>query len=266
MIRTARTATVAVALLVASASVAIGLPLLGPTGGTAAAQEGAPSDGLVITAVAMPPIAAPGWFNATATLENPGPREVTADVAFRFEGGPHDIVVQRRVTVPGNSAREVTFSLNTSGFPPDDYVAGVTTANSSELEDVELSNTAEVDFDEQQTNGTTVEVDSVFLPRGGYVAIHNSSLRDGAAVDSVIGTSAYLEPGYHESVTVRLFDVPGRQFATNRLTAAEMLVAMAHQETTGDQRFDFVATNGSADGPYLDGQQPVSDVANVSVG
>lgn len=265
MIRSARTATLAVALLVASASVAVGLPLLGPTGGTAAAQQGGPSDGLVVTAVAMPPIAAPGWFNATATVENPGPGEATADVAFRFEGGPHDIVIQRRVTVPGNSARRVSFSLNTSGFPPDEYIAGVTTANSSELEDVQLSNTAEIDFDAQRTNGTTVEVDSVFLPRGGYVAIHNSSLLDGAAVDSVIGTSGYLRPGFHQSVTVRLYDVPGRQFATDRLTAGEMLVAMAHQETTGDRRFDYVATNGTADGPYLDAGQPVTAAANVSV-
>lgn len=265
MNRSARTAAVAVAVLVAAGSVAVGAPLLAPAGGTAAAQQGEPSGALVITAVAMPSIATPGWFNATATLENPTGSEVTEEVAFRFEGGPHDVVVQRRVTVPPNATRRVSFSLDTSGFATDDYIAGVTTANSSELEEVELSTTAAVDLDTQETNGTTVEVDSVFLPRGGYVVVHNSSLLDGETVGSVIGTSDYLEAGFHRSVTVRLYDVPGASYDADRLSADATLVAMAHRETTGDRSFDFVSTDGTADGPYLDAGQPVTAAANVSV-
>ncbi len=266
MTRSTRTASFAVALLVAVASLAIGMPQNAPNDGTAAAQQGAQADrGFVVAAVEMPPIAAPGWFNATATIENPGATNRTADVAFRFEGGPHDVVVTRRLAVPGDSTRRVTFALNTTGFEPDDYVAGVTTANSSELEEVSLSTTADIDFDPQETNGTAVVVDSVFLPRGGYVAVHNSSRLEGPSIDSVIGASGYLGPGFHREVTVRLFDVPGARFATDRLTADEPLVAVAHRETTGNRTFEFVSSDGTDDGPYLDGPVPVAEASNVTV-
>lgn len=266
MTQSIRTAQFAVALLVAVASMAIGMPQHASNGGTAAAQAGAQADrGFVVTAVEMPPIAMPGWFNATATIENQGATDRTADVAFRFEGGQHDVVSTRSLTVPGDSMRRVTFALNTTGFEPDDYVAGVTTANSSELEEITLSTTADIDFDPQETNGTSVVVDSMFLPRGGYVAVHNSSRLEGPGVDSIIGASGYLPPGYHQEVTVRLYDVPGARYDVNRLTADEPLVAVAHRETTGDRTFAFVRSDGTDDGPYLDGPVPVAETSEVTV-
>ncbi len=261
-----RLAVITVELLVVLSAVAAGPPLLGPDVGTVTAQEGAqPREAFVVTGLDMPPIATPGWFNVTAEIRNPGEAVRTEDVAFRFEGGPHDIVVHRRLTVPGNSTRQVSFSLNTTGFEPDRYIAGVTTANSSELDRIELSTTAEIDLDPQETNGTAVVVDSVFLPRGGYVVIHNGSLERATAVESVIGTSAYLPTGFHEAVTVRLFDVPGARFETDRLTADGPIVAMAHQETSQNRTFNFVTSNGRADGPFLHDDEPVAEAANVTV-
>src|SRR6056297_2548255 len=65
---------------------------------------------------------------------------------------------------------------------------------------------ASVSFANQTSGGTTVTVDEVTLPNGGFVTIHDSSLTDGETFGSVAGTSAYLEAGTHENVTVTLAD------------------------------------------------------------
>ncbi len=100
---------------------------------------------------------------------------------------------------------------------------------------------ATVTFENQTSGGTTVTVDSVTLPNGGFVAIHDSTLADGAVLSSVRGTSAYLEAGTHENVTVTL-DEPISEDAT--------LIAMPHKDTDGDRIYEFVASSGGADGPY----------------
>ncbi|PSP74757.1 hypothetical protein BRC86_04925, partial [Halobacteriales archaeon QS_3_64_16] len=51
----------------------------------------------------------------------------------------------------------------------------------------ESNETAAVEFNNQTTEGTTVTVDSVTVPDGGFVAIHNLSLQDGNTLGSVIG-------------------------------------------------------------------------------
>jgi hypothetical protein len=123
---------------------------------------------------------------------------------------------------------------------------------------------AGVAFDDQTTNGTTVTVDSVFLPDGGYVVVHNSSLLDGEVVGSVIGVSEYLGPGLNEDVEVTLFDVPGATFDRTELSENETLIAMAHTDD-GNETFEFVTSNGTQDGPYLAGGAPVTDSANVTL-
>jgi hypothetical protein len=123
---------------------------------------------------------------------------------------------------------------------------------------------AAVAFEDQTTNGTTVTVDSVFLSDGGYVVVHNSSLQDGDVVGSVIGVSEYLEPGLNEDVEITLFDVPGATFDRTALTENETLIAMAHTDDS-NETFDFVASNGTQDGPYLANGTPVTDSANVTL-
>jgi hypothetical protein len=84
---------------------------------------------------------------------------------------------------------------------------------------------ASVSFEAQTSGGHTVTVDSVTLPEGGFVTIHDSSLQDGETFASVVGSSAYLEPGTYENVTVTL-DEP--------ISETESLVAMPHEDTDGD--------------------------------
>jgi hypothetical protein len=124
---------------------------------------------------------------------------------------------------------------------------------------------ATVSFSDQTTDGTTVTVDSVNMTDGGFVTIHDSTLLEGEVLGSVIGVSEFLEPGLNENVTVTLFDVPGAEFDRTALTENETLIAMPHRDTNGNGTYDFLTTDGAEDGPYLDGDTPVTDAANVTV-
>ncbi|MFC5279443.1 CARDB domain-containing protein [Halorubrum rubrum] len=132
--------------------------------------------------------------------------------------------------------------------------------------DAPAGNDATVAFSDQTTNGTAVTVDSVNTSDGGFVVIHDDSLLDGEVTGSVIGVSEYLEPGEHENVTVTLFDdVPGATFDRTELTGNETLIAMPHRDTNANGTYDFVATDGSEDGPYVANGSAVTDAANVTV-
>jgi hypothetical protein len=113
-------------------------------------------------------------------------------------------------------------------------------------------------------NGTAVTIETTTLSEGGYVAIHNESLLDGDAVGSVVGVSEYLEAGTYENLSVVLYNVSGAEFDDTELTENETLIAMPHQETNDNETYDFVATNGTADGPYTDEGGAIVDNATVA--
>ncbi|WP_455768347.1 DUF7282 domain-containing protein, partial [Haloferax volcanii] len=115
--------------------------------------------------------------------------------------------------------------------------------------------TTAVSFENQATGGTTVTVDSVTLPEGGFVTIHDASVTDGNVLGSVVGSSAYLDAGTHEDVTVHL-DEPVEESGT--------FVAMPHMDSDGDRVYSFVAANGEADGPYTADGSAVVDTATVN--
>jgi hypothetical protein len=125
--------------------------------------------------------------------------------------------------------------------------------------------TASVTFDDQSTGGRTVRIGSVTVSEGGFVAIHDASLLDGAVLESVIGVSAYLEPGSHEDVTVTLFDVPGGEFESTMLEEDQPLIAMPHLDTNGNDTYDFLTSGGQADGPYTADGKAVVDEAAITV-
>lgn len=128
---------------------------------------------------------------------------------------------------------------------------------------------ATIGFDEQSSNGSVVVVNETTLAEGGFIAIY-------AENGTVIGNSSYLEPGEHENVTVEL-DVT--------LEETQVLVAVAHADTNGDERFDFNVSEAQAaattaetttgetttemdvtDSPYLVDGLPVTDVAYIAIG
>jgi len=121
---------------------------------------------------------------------------------------------------------------------------------------VSPSDRATVSANDTATSGYYVSVDTVYVPEGGFVTIHDSTVLEGATFDSVRGTSDYLEPGLHRNVGVHL-DEP--------LEEADTLVPMAHRDTNDNQEYDFVTSEGAADGPYTHEGDAVVDTARASV-
>ncbi|SDJ35058.1 hypothetical protein SAMN05216226_102253 [Halovenus aranensis] len=116
---------------------------------------------------------------------------------------------------------------------------------------------ATVSFSDQETDGMAVLVDSAELDDGGFVTIHDSTLLDGDALGSVVGVSEYLQPGSYEDLEIVLDE---------EMTEDDTLVAMPHRDTNGNEEYDFVESEGGADGPYLNGEgSAVVDDATVTV-
>ena len=101
---------------------------------------------------------------------------------------------------------------------------------------------ATVTMSDKQTDGSTVVVDRTELADGGFIAVHDSSLLDGATLDSVVGVSGYLGAGVHEDVRVELDD---------ELDEEDTLIPMPHRDTNDNEEYDFVDSNGSEDGPFV---------------
>jgi len=137
--------------------------------------------------------------------------------------------------------------------------------------------TAQVEMGDQESDGATITVDSVGLPRAGYVAIHDTRLQGGQPLDSVVGVSDYLPAGFHRDVSVTLFaGVPGQSQSTfdaspfPNVDAGETgdgtLISLPHEETGGDQSYDFIASGGTEDPPFFDENgNPIVDPATVTV-
>jgi hypothetical protein len=208
-------------------------------------------------------------ISVTATVTNPNEDNATQDVDFRFDGG---LLAQESVTLGADESTDVTFNATLAGVAEGTYIHGVLTRDSGQLAtlDVEAANETEapapatVNFSDQETDGTSVVVESTTLPEGGFVAIHDSSLLDGNVIGSVIGVSERLSPGLHENVTVELFTVPGGPNETE-LTESDTLIAMPHLDTNMNGMYDFVVSEGMEDGPYVDNGSAVTAAANVTV-
>lgn len=141
------------------------------------------------------------------------------------------------------------------GSPGDEAFGIVPTVDrQTEADDEE---TATVSFGNQSTEGGSVTVDSVSVPEGGFVVMHDSTLvTDGDALGSVVGVSDYLDAGDHEDVTVDLPD---------GIDEDQELIAMPHRDTNGNEGYDFADSEGSEDGPYTADGGAVTDAGQVTV-
>ena len=114
-----------------------------------------------------------------------------------------------------------------------------------------LNQTAGITFQNDTPNDTTVMIERVVVPEGGFLAIHAADNATGAyvtaedvSVGPVLGNSTYLGPGVHSNVVVQL-DRP--------LDESQTLVAMPHRDTNDNQDYDFP----EADDPYTVDGAPV---------
>lgn len=116
----------------------------------------------------------------------------------------------------------------------------------------------------QYFNGTTIYIDSVTVPKGGFVTVHDSSLRDGGVAESVIGTSEYLSPGRHTNVKVDLYqNVRGADYRQQKIKNNAMIYTIPCFDTNSNKQFDFVTTEGGKDGPYVKNGSVIVDDAYV---
>ncbi|WP_459194341.1 DUF7282 domain-containing protein [Halosimplex sp. J119] len=122
---------------------------------------------------------------------------------------------------------------------------------------------ASVQFSNQESNGTDVVVDSHTLSESGYVAFHDPSLLDGEVAGSVIGVTDYQEPGIEYRTEASLYDVPGGDFDETELTETTPIVAMPHRETSGNEEYNFLTSDGQEDGPFTEAGLPVVDLGHV---
>lgn len=168
-----------------------------------------------------------------------------------------------------------TITLNDESGNVVDRVTGYDTPediedNCGDIDDAPITNaTAEIVFNDQESNGTGVVVESVTIPDGGFVVIHDrSNLSQGEIEESVIGAT-YLEPGATATLPVGLFDLadddlPDKEFDRTRLTEDQTLVAVVYRDTDDDQQYDFLSTDGDDDDPYVaDDGSAIGDFAAI---
>jgi surface glycoprotein (TIGR04207 family)/PGF-CTERM protein len=101
---------------------------------------------------------------------------------------------------------------------------------------------------------SSVTVDEVYLPTGGFVTIHDGTLSDDP-IGSVRGTSDYLGEGNHSDVEVSLDDP---------YTEDGEAIAMPHQDTDENEEYDFVSSGGEDDAPYTVDDTAVTATASVT--
>lgn len=119
---------------------------------------------------------------------------------------------------------------------------------------------AAVDFENQQLSGSSITVGEVTVSDGGFVAVHDARLLQGAPLESVVGVSEALEPGRHRNVVVEL-DSP--EDITEVALPAPPLVPMPHHDSNGNGEYDFVTSQGQDDPPYTKAGNAVVDVGLV---
>ncbi|MCL7416527.1 MAG: hypothetical protein M8354_01640 [Halalkalicoccus sp.] len=116
---------------------------------------------------------------------------------------------------------------------------------------------ASVTLTDQASDGACIVVDGATLPEGGFVAIHDGSLRSADdPSESLRGVSPLLEAGTHGRIGVPLDDP---------LAETQRVWATLHRDTNGTRTFDFAVTAGDEDGPYTVEGRPVTADACITI-
>jgi len=284
-------AVLAATALAVTTAAAGGAPVDSPGGGTfqadapnasanasiAVANQTRDGQSVFVTSATLPD----GGF---VVLEEAGPNGSVVGVSLPLGPGTHEGRVTLR-GVPGAAANVSRLGANTTLVATlhrdtdgdgrfDGLVAsgtdGAYTANGTPVADRarvtvppdERPTTPAIALANRTTNGTTVTVESVTLPDGGYVGVHRGPYDASNATSSAIGATGYLDPGSYENVTVTVGAVPGVNATESNRTVR--LSAVAYRDSDGDRRFQYATSNASEDEPYVD-DGPVNASAVVTV-
>jgi uncharacterized protein (DUF1684 family) len=92
-----------------------------------------------------------------------------------------------------------------------------------------------------QPAGTTISIDSVNIPDGGFVVIHASDEEGDPIAPESIGHVA-VEPGTHENVSVELDE---------EVASGDKVFVMLHEDTGEEGTYEFGADNTDVDLPTV---------------
>ncbi len=122
-----------------------------------------------------------------------------------------------------------------------------------------LNQSAGFTFTDGEPNTTTVVLERVVVPEGGFLVVHEArnvsgdyASAENVSVGPVVGNSTYLEPGEHSNVVVELNET---------ISESQTLVAMPHRDTNDNQQYEFP----EADDPYTMDGAPVVETAYIIV-
>jgi PGF-CTERM protein len=159
------------------------------------------------------------------------------------------------VSVSAGGALAATVSLQGQQSPTG--TPGTETGDSSTTVGAgNQSGTPSVTFNDQQTSGQSVLIQSVTVPQPGFIVIYDSS-RSGNETNQIIGSFHLLGSGTFQDIPVSL-DTPMNQSAS--------LTAVIHRDTNSNGRFDYVSSNGTQDRPLTpQGDRRIVDIAQVTI-
>lgn len=112
-----------------------------------------------------------------------------------------------------------------------------------------------VTFNDQESSGESILVQSATLPENGFIAIYDSS-RSGNATNQIVGASYPLSAGTSDNIRIQ-FDQP--------VSESKSLTAVVHTDSNGNDQFDYVSSNGQQDPPLMQGDRRIVDIAQVDV-
>ena len=122
---------------------------------------------------------------------------------------------------------------------------------------VVASPVASITAGESTTTGDAVRIESASLSSGGWVVVHQDGINS-----TVLGKSAYLEPGEHQGVIIPL-DKPVRENTS--------VYIVPHQDTDKDRQFDYegppyLPNTKQTDGPYKSQAAGTQPGVSIEVG
>ena len=159
-------------------------------------------------------------------------------------------VVLRLIT-PGSTTGKIKLVLAIVGVVAIVAGAGLVVGQAPMLFGADVGDPdADIVFEDQTGNGTTVDVRSVSLSDGGFVVVTDEH-------DSVVGVSGYLDDGTHENVTVSTTEDTERPLYGH-------LTATVYQDETDDGEFRPDPDDEDGDRPYVVDGYPVAASASVT--
>jgi membrane-bound metal-dependent hydrolase YbcI (DUF457 family) len=218
----------------------------------------------------------PVGTTVSVTLHNDTDGDETLDVGTGKADGPyrtsdgspiHDSISIEPAGKPrANASVAVSVSNQTSIQTQNTTNSSASTSNGN----VNVSASATVIFRNQTTNGTSVTISSVTLPKGGFIAVHTDGYATGPAPaeSSVIAVSQYLSAGTHRNVTIDISHAPPSNppgLNRSQINESQTLAAVAYRDSNTNHRFDFVASFGENDSAFVNNGSIVADSARVRV-